>query len=207
MAKKKDSKSKASAPARNQIKDTGGAAQDVARTSARSTVSGPAAKNGYQDVTDDATAKVAGTEAMAAAMPFNAAKPSEYGEASSEPAVGQSVDPPHPDRRCEHAVGVQRIRESRQRQSADELQSRQRAARPRACRFSRSRADDQPGRARRRQPEFAQGRAARADAARRLHPARKDHALRSRAHSRAHRACARLGCAWLFRVLRAARPS
>ncbi len=96
MAKKKDSKSKASAPARNQIKDTGGAAQDVARTSARSTVSGPAAKNGYQDVTDDATAKVAGTEAMAAAMPFNAAKPSEYGEASSEPAVGQSVDPPHP---------------------------------------------------------------------------------------------------------------
>ena len=96
MAKKKDSKSKASARARNQIKDTGGAAQDVTRTSARSTVSGPAAKNGYQDVTDDATAKVAGTEAMAAAMPFNAAKPSEYGEASSEPAVGQSVDPPHP---------------------------------------------------------------------------------------------------------------
>ena len=48
---------------------------------------------------------------------------------------------------------------------------------------------------------------ARPDAARRLHPAREDHALRSRAHSRAHRPCARLGRARLLRVLQAARKS
>ena len=66
----------------------------------------------------------------------------------------------------------------------------------------RTAADHQPGRARRRQPELPQGRPARADAARRLHPPREDHALRSRAHSRARRACARLGRARLLRVLR-----
>ena len=147
MAKKKDSKSKASAPARNQIKDTGGAAQDVARTSARSTVSGPAAKNGYQDVTDDATAKVAGTEAMAAAMPFNAAKPSEYGEASSEPAVGQSVDPPHP------IVGASTLSESNASEkvgSGNPQMSFNPGNGPLdrvRVDSSRSRADDQPGRA------------------------------------------------------------
>ena len=69
---------------------------------------------------------------------------------------------------------------------------------------SGQRAHDQPGRAGRRQPELAEGRPARADAARRLHPAREDHALRPRAHSRAHRARARLGRARLLRVLRAA---
>ena len=92
MAQKKDSKSRASAPGRKQTrsKAAAGAAQDVARTSARSTVSGPAVRNGFQDVTDSATAKLAGTEAVSAAMPFNAAKPSEYGDASSDPAVGQS---------------------------------------------------------------------------------------------------------------------
>ena len=44
-----------------------------------------------------------------------------------------------------------------------------------------------------RQPELAEGRAARPDAARGLHPSREDHALRPRAHSRAHRPRARLG--------------
>ena len=47
--------------------------------------------------------------------------------------------------------------------------------------------DDQPGRARQRRPELAEGRRARADAARRLPPPREDHALRPRAHSRARR--------------------
>jgi catalase len=54
-----------------------------------------------------------------------------------------------------------------------------------------------------RQPEFAEGRAARTDPARRLHPAREDHPLRPRTHSRARRACARLGRARLLRGLRA----
>jgi len=108
MAQKKDSKSRASAPGRKQARSraAAGAAQDVARTSARSTVSGPAVRNGFQDVTDSATAKLAGTEAVSAAMPFNAAKPSEYGDASSVPAVGQSVTPPHP------VVGASTLSES-----------------------------------------------------------------------------------------------
>ena len=61
----------------------------------------------------------------------------------------------------------------------------------------------QSGRSRRRQPELAQGGPARAGAARRLHPAREDHPLRSRAHSGAHRPRARLGGARLLRVLQA----
>ena len=53
-------------------------------------------------------------------------------------------------------------------------------------------AHDEPGRAGRRQPAFVEGGPARARAARRLHPSREDHALRSRAHPRAHRPRARL---------------
>ncbi len=60
--------------------------------------------------------------------------------------------------------------------------------------------DHQSGRAHFRQPELADGDSARADAARRLHPAREDHALRPRAHPRAHRARARLGGARLLRA-------
>uniref|UniRef100_A0A0N4Z3P8 LigA n=1 Tax=Parastrongyloides trichosuri TaxID=131310 RepID=A0A0N4Z3P8_PARTI len=54
-------------------------------------------------------------------------------------------------------------------------------------------ADHQPRDADQRQPELAEGRAARTHAARRLHPAREDPAFRPRAHSRAHRPRARLG--------------
>ena len=39
---------------------------------------------------------MAGVEALAAAFPFNAAKPSEFGAAASEPATGQTVKPSHP---------------------------------------------------------------------------------------------------------------
>lgn len=45
---------------------------------------------------DVATAKIAGTEALAAAFPFNAAKPSEFGDAASKPMTGQSAEPPDP---------------------------------------------------------------------------------------------------------------
>ena len=73
-------------------------------------------------------------------------------------------------------------------------------------------ADHQPGPADPGRPELAQGGRARADAARGLHPAREDHALRPRAHSRARGACARLGGARLLPGLQVdgavhARPS
>ena len=67
-----------------------------AKSSARSTVSGPARKGGAAAISDAATAKAAGTEALAAAMPFNAAKPFEHGDAAMEPPAGQTVEPPHP---------------------------------------------------------------------------------------------------------------
>ena len=67
---------------------------DASKSTARSTASGPA--QGVSVVTDAATAKHAGTEAVASAFPFNAAKPSEFGERARDPAVGQAVEPPHP---------------------------------------------------------------------------------------------------------------
>ncbi len=67
-----------------------------ARSSARSTISGPTAKGGANSVQDAATAKIAGTEAVASAFPFNAAKPTEFGEAAREPATGQAVEPADP---------------------------------------------------------------------------------------------------------------
>jgi catalase len=48
------------------------------------------------DIGDAAIAKLAGTESVAAAMPFNAAKPSEFGDASAQPAVGQAIEAPDP---------------------------------------------------------------------------------------------------------------
>jgi catalase len=68
----------------------------AAKSSARSTVSGPTHKIDAGAINDLATAKLAGTEAVAASFPFNAAKPSEFGDAAMEPATGQSVEPPHP---------------------------------------------------------------------------------------------------------------
>jgi catalase len=68
----------------------------AARSSARATVSGPSRKGGTKGVADVATAKIAGSEAVAGSFPFNRAKPSEFGEAARRPATGQSVEPPHP---------------------------------------------------------------------------------------------------------------
>jgi catalase len=67
---------------------------DAFATSARSTVSGPAAAT--NDLENAAAAKLAGTEDLAAAFPFNAAKRSEFGTASATPAAGQAVEPSHP---------------------------------------------------------------------------------------------------------------
>jgi catalase len=70
-------------------------AKEAAATSAKSTASGPSVKPDT-GIVDAATAKMAGAERLAAAMPFNTAKPAEFGEAAREPATGQTIAPPHP---------------------------------------------------------------------------------------------------------------
>src|SRR5688572_7293588 len=96
-AKKQAPKPARKSPARRPAGARSGqsdATRSIAQTSARSTMSGPSHKGGPADISDLATAKMAGTETVAAAMPHNAAKPSEFG--GGEPAVGQAVEPPHP---------------------------------------------------------------------------------------------------------------
>ena len=80
MAKSKRTTSRVAKPPAN-----GRAAKEVARTSARATASGPAGKPGRAAISDAATQKLAGTEQLAAAFPFNAAKPSEFGDAAATP--------------------------------------------------------------------------------------------------------------------------
>jgi catalase len=65
-------------------------------TSARSTVSGPARKDQKSVAANAATKKVDGTEALAAARPFNPNKPGEYGRASAKPQPGAVAEPPDP---------------------------------------------------------------------------------------------------------------
>ena len=171
-------------------------------SSARGTVSGPSRPSGA--IRDAAAAKAAATELVAEAFPFNAAKPSEFEKAALTPQPGQNVDPPHP------SVGGSTL--SERNTSAKTGKPPSPGSNPGQDPLDRVRVDsvgprahDQSGRPDRRQPELAEGGAPRPVAARRLHPAREDHALRPRAHSRAHRARARLGRARLLRVLRAAR--
>lgn len=82
-----------SLPTKDQARRLRGAAS-FAKTSARSTTSGPA-HGPAATMADAATAKVAGTEAVAAAFPFNAAKPSEFGRAAMFPVTGQTIKTPH----------------------------------------------------------------------------------------------------------------
>lgn len=70
-------------------------ATQPARTSSRSTVSGPAHRPSATMVTDAATAKMAGAESLGGAFPSNAAKPSEYADPPM-PAVGASAVPSEP---------------------------------------------------------------------------------------------------------------
>ncbi len=65
-----------------------------ARSSARATVSGPSHPGGGNG--DDLAEKMSATEAPAAAMPFNANKAGEYGDASAEPQPGATVAQPIP---------------------------------------------------------------------------------------------------------------
>ena len=69
-------------------------AQAPARAAARNTDSGPA-RTGPAADGDDASAKMAETQAMSAAMPFNAGKPAEHGEAAGlAPPAGAHVQAP-----------------------------------------------------------------------------------------------------------------
>ena len=77
-------------------RQAGAGAKGPSATSARSTLSAPTHKPGGAAVQDAATAKVAGVEALAAAFPHNASKPSEFGATSMRPATGQAVEPVHP---------------------------------------------------------------------------------------------------------------
>jgi catalase len=79
----------------NKDRASGSAGKAAGRSSAKATISGPTAK-GDAGIADLATAKMAGQEKVAAAFPFNAAKPAEFGKAAREPVEGQSVVPPSP---------------------------------------------------------------------------------------------------------------
>jgi catalase len=65
----------------------------AAGTSARKTVSGPSRKPKDIDTADVAARKMAGVGALAEAMPFNATKAAEYGDAARKPQSGASVKP------------------------------------------------------------------------------------------------------------------
>src|SRR5688572_31125353 len=68
----------------------------ASRSSAKATVSGPTRKGGASAIADAATAKVAGREAVAASIPYNAAKAGEFGKAALQPPQGQTVELLHP---------------------------------------------------------------------------------------------------------------
>ena len=99
MASRKGSRTRAHSPAKPSksrgTRETSNVAS-ASQTSARSTVSGPTRKSGGSSARDAATAKIAHVEALAAAFPHNAAKPSEFGAAAREPARGQAVEPGEP---------------------------------------------------------------------------------------------------------------
>jgi catalase len=63
-------------------------------SSARATVSGPDRKPGMTQATDLQSEKIAGTEALAASVPFNKAKASEF--ESGIAAAGECIEPPSP---------------------------------------------------------------------------------------------------------------
>jgi catalase len=73
--------------------DSRSAKTSGAVTSAHSTVSAPARG---ESAADAASAKAAGAQDLAAAMPFNVTKAGEYGEAAATPQPGASVRPANP---------------------------------------------------------------------------------------------------------------
>src|SRR4029450_4510987 len=85
-----------SKPSKRRTAEAARSSSTVTRSSARSTVSGPAGKGSDNSIVDAATAKLAGTEALAASVPHNAAKAGEFGSAAMQPPQGQAVTPSSP---------------------------------------------------------------------------------------------------------------
>ncbi len=81
------SKSRRPAPKRPTIKKT----VEKRTVRSRATISGPANLRGAGKDADALTAKLEATQALAAAMPHNAAKPAEHGKAATTPPAGQTV--------------------------------------------------------------------------------------------------------------------
>ena len=148
-----------------------------------------------------ATQKI-GAETAAAAMPDNPLKAGEIGlDNGHAPQAGQPVPPHDPiDGASTVTEDASSAKVGRGAPPAGHNPGNESLDRVRVDSGGRTLTTNM-GVADRRQPELAEGGPARADAARRLHPAREDHPLRPRAHPRAHRARARLGGARLLRVL------
>jgi catalase len=72
------------------------APKSPAKASAKSTVSGSRRGTGAARDDDAAARKMAAVNEMAAAMPFNATKAAEYGEAARDTPEGAHVEPPEP---------------------------------------------------------------------------------------------------------------
>ena len=108
------------------------------KRNSRTTVGGPSEPQPAPVGRDDLAAKAAGTAELAAQMPFNAAKPSEYDPAPDAlPPEGQAVTPADP------LVGASTVTEMRpsdkvgQWRAADRRQQDHRAAGPRPRGFHR----------------------------------------------------------------------
>src|SRR5689334_2076925 len=69
---------------------------ESAKTSARKTSGGPSGKPKRIDPGDAAARKMAGTAALAEAMPFNRTKAGEYGDAARKPQPGATAEPREP---------------------------------------------------------------------------------------------------------------
>ncbi len=82
---------------RKSKKNSPGAQPAQTRAVARSTVSGAANPGpATREAADALSNKIAGTQSLAEAMPFNANKASEYGQRARNPEMGQTVEPADP---------------------------------------------------------------------------------------------------------------
>ena len=178
-----------------------GAVAPASTGSLAATVSGPAQGTPGPDAVSDANLKLvaqqrADGQQQAAGCPFNAHKRFEHVDAAGAPqaVAGEPMAALHP---IDGASTVTELNESN-RWSAFDAASDVAADPGSALAAARTRSDGAALTTNQGVPiadnqNSLKAGAARADAARRLHPAREDHALRPRAHSRAHRARARLG--------------
>src|SRR5689334_21437670 len=69
---------------------------ESARSSARSTMSGPSSRPQASDTSDAAVRKMAVVGELAASMPENPTKAGEYGDAARKPAEGAHTTPSDP---------------------------------------------------------------------------------------------------------------